>query len=64
MTLDYVDVTVDDETKTGIHFVPAAHFAFVKNGLQGNPWDRAVQFRDDIYDRDRLLARALLALAR
>jgi len=48
LTLDYVDVTAGSETKKDLYFFNAAQFAFQKNGLEGNPWERAVQFRDQI----------------
>ena len=48
LTLDYVDVSAAGETKSGVYFLQAAQFAFEKNGLESNPWDRAVQFRDEL----------------
>jgi len=51
LTLDYVDITVGDETKKNIYFYKASQFAFVQNGMERNPWDSAVQFRDELISR-------------
>ena len=48
LTLDYVDVTADGETREKIYFYQASQFAFQKNGMESNPWDSAVQFRDEL----------------
>jgi len=48
LTLDYVDVQVGDEIRRGIYYYQACDWVFKKHGLSGNPWDRAVQFRDEI----------------
>jgi hypothetical protein len=48
LTLDYVDITADGETKTNTYFYPAGQFAFQKNGMPRNPWDSAVQFKDEL----------------
>jgi hypothetical protein len=48
LTLDYVDVTAGGETLKNVYFYRANQFAFQKNGLPRNPWDSAVQFRDEI----------------
>jgi len=48
LTLDYVDVTTRGEPRKNIYFYQASKFAFEKNGMDGNPWDNAVQFRDEI----------------
>lgn len=46
LTLDYVDITAGGETKRDLYFYQANQFAFQKNGLERNPWDSAVQFKD------------------
>jgi hypothetical protein len=51
LTLDYVDVTAGGETKERVHFYHAAQFAFKQNGMDGDPWDRAVQFRDELISK-------------
>jgi len=48
LTLDYVDITAGGETKTNIYFYGAGQFAFQKNGMPRNPWDSAVQFKDEL----------------
>ncbi|MEA3225783.1 MAG: glycosyl hydrolase, partial [Planctomycetota bacterium] len=48
LTLDYVDVTAGGETKRDIYFYQASQFVFSKNGMGRNPWDSAVQFRDEL----------------
>lgn len=47
LKLDYVDITAGGETKQDLHFYRAAEMAFQKNGMDRNPWDHAVQFRDE-----------------
>ena len=48
LTLDYVDVTAGGETQKDVYFYQASQFAFRKNGMDRNPWDSAVQFRDEL----------------
>jgi len=48
LTLDYVDITVGGETKENAHFFQAQQLVFTQNGMDGNPWDRAVQLRDSL----------------
>jgi len=52
LTLDYVDIEAGGETKSGVYFYAANRFAFQKNGLDRNPWDSAVQFRDEILKKE------------
>lgn len=47
LTLDYLDLTIGSETKKGIYCYTAAEMAFAKHGIEHNPWDHAVQFRDE-----------------
>jgi hypothetical protein len=51
LTLDYVDVTVGDETRTNTYFYQANQFAWLKNGLERDPWDSAVQFKDELISK-------------
>jgi len=51
LTLDFVDVTAGGETKKNVYFYKASQFAFSQNGMGRNPWDRAVQFRDELISR-------------
>jgi hypothetical protein len=48
LTLDYVDVTAGGETKQNVYFYQANRFVFQKHGMDGNPWDSSVQFRDEL----------------
>lgn len=48
LTLDYVDITARGETKQNTYFYQANQFAFRKNGMDRNPWDSAVQLRDNL----------------
>jgi len=51
LTIDFVDITAAGETKKNIYFYRANQFAFQKNGMDRNPWDSAVQFRDELITR-------------
>jgi hypothetical protein len=48
LTLDYVDITAGGERKQNIYFYRANRLAFQKNGMDRNPWDSAVQLRDNL----------------
>jgi len=48
LTLDYVDITAGGQTKKNIYFYQASQFAFAENGMGRNPWDSAVQLRDEL----------------
>jgi len=48
LILDFMDVTAGGETKEAVLFKRAGEFAFVKNGMEHDPWDHAVQFRDEL----------------
>ncbi len=48
LTLDYVDITAGGESRNDVYFYRANQFAFQKNGMERNPWDSAVQFRDEL----------------
>ena len=48
LILDYLDIEAGGEKKTSLYWGKAAEFMFQKNGLAGNPWDHAIQFRDEI----------------
>ncbi len=51
LPLDYVDVTAGGQTKKGVHFYQANRLVWQRHGLDGNPWDSAVQFRDELITR-------------
>lgn len=51
LTLDYVDITASGETRTNLYCYQAGQFAWQKNGVERNPWDSAVQFKDELIAR-------------
>ena len=51
LTLDYVDVTAGGESRTNLYFYQANQFAWQKNGEKRNPWDSAVQFKDELISK-------------
>ncbi len=51
LAIDFVDVTAGGETLERAHVYRAGQFAFRKNGMDRNPWDSAVQFRDELITR-------------
>ena len=51
LVLDYVDVEAGGEKLASSYFYPAGQFLFKKNGFDRNPWDSAVQFRDELISR-------------
>jgi hypothetical protein len=49
LTLDYVDVTIGKECRTNSYFYPANKWIWQYHGLsEGNPWDSAVQWKDEL----------------
>ena len=48
LVLDYVDISAGGESRTNIYVYQANQFAFRKNGMDRNPWDSAVQFKDEL----------------
>ncbi|MHC4749827.1 MAG: glycosyl hydrolase [Planctomycetota bacterium] len=48
LTLDFIDITAGGQVKKNMYFYQASQFAFVQNGMDRNPWDSAVQFRDEL----------------
>ena len=51
LTLDYLDVTLGEKTTEKIYYNKAAQLAFAKYGMNENPWDHGVQFRDELISR-------------
>jgi len=51
-TIDYVDITAGGETRKALYFYKANQLAFQKNGMEHNPWDSAVQFRDELITKN------------
>jgi hypothetical protein len=51
LVLDYLDVRAGGENIERTYVYQASQFAFQKNGVERNPWDSAVQFRDELITR-------------
>lgn len=51
LTLDYVDLTVGGNTKKGLSTYQAGDVVYQEHGLQRNPWNCAVQFKDELITR-------------
>ncbi|HEY9174959.1 MAG TPA: glycosyl hydrolase [Verrucomicrobiae bacterium] len=51
LRLDYVDITAGGESRSNVYYYAAAQFAFQKNGMPANPWDSAVQFKDELISK-------------
>jgi hypothetical protein len=52
LVLDYLDITAGGEKRAGLYYYQANQFAFQKNGMQRNPWDSAVQFKDELIRKE------------
>ncbi len=51
LTLDYVDITAGGETRKNVYYYRANQLAWQKNGLPRNPWDSAVQYKDELISK-------------
>lgn len=51
LTLDYVDVRAGGESRTNVYCYEANQFAWKRNGMERDPWDSAVQFKDEFISR-------------
>jgi len=51
LALDYVDMTTGGETRKNVYFYRANQMAFRAAGMDRNPWDSAVQFRDELISK-------------
>jgi hypothetical protein len=51
LTLDFVDVTAGGETRQNVYYYRANQLAWQKNGLPRNPWDSAVQYKDELISK-------------
>jgi len=51
LVLDYVDIEAGGETRTNIYVYKANQFAWSKNGAQRDPWDSAVQFKNELISK-------------
>lgn len=52
LTLDYCDLIIDGRRERDLYFYEAQRMAFRFHGLEGNPWDSAVQYKTGILDLD------------
>jgi hypothetical protein len=51
LTLDYVDVVVGSESRESVYFYDANRLIWRQHGFARNPWDSAVQFKDELISR-------------
>jgi hypothetical protein len=51
LTLDFVDVTAGGKSRTNIYVYAANRFVWQQNGMDQNPWDSAVQFKDELISK-------------
>jgi len=51
LTIDFVDIAAGGERIEKAYFYRANQFAFRKNGMDRNPWDSAVQFKDELISK-------------
>jgi hypothetical protein len=51
LTLDFADVAAGGEARSNLYFYAANQFVWQKNGMDRNPWDSAVQFKDELITR-------------
>ncbi len=51
LTVDFVDVSAGGKTMKDVYFYKANRFVFQQNGMERNPWDSAVQFRDELISK-------------
>ncbi len=50
--LDYVDLVLNGEVTEGLYFYNAQTLIYQAHGMQKNPWDSGVQFKDEIIQQD------------
>ncbi len=52
LTIDYVDIAAGGQTQKAVYVLKARDFAYAQNGksigISRDPWDRAVQFKDEL----------------
>lgn len=56
ITLDYVDLVLKGETTEGVYFYDAQTRIYQAHGFPKNPWDNAVQFKDELIQKDKFPA--------
>jgi hypothetical protein len=52
LTIDYCDLTMNNQTEKDLYFYQAQTKAFQAHGLPVNPWDHAVQYKKNIVEKD------------
>ena len=58
LTIDYCDLTVNNQTEKDLYFYQAQTKAFQAHGLSVNPWDHAVQYKKNIVEKDTFGAKS------
>lgn len=56
LTLDYVDLVLKGESSEGLYYYDAQTRIYRAHGFDKNPWESAVQFKDEIIRKDRFPA--------
>ena len=56
LILDYCDLTLCGKKEENVYFFKAAETIFKHHGFESNPWERAVQFKSDILDKNTFAA--------
>ncbi len=56
LPLDYVNLTLNGETTNGLYFYDAQTRIYQAYGFSKNPWDSAVQYKDEILQKDHFPA--------
>jgi len=51
LAVDYVDITAGGETQQNLYYYRANQLAWQKNGLPRNPWNSAVQYKDELISK-------------
>ena len=51
LTLDFVDVTAGGDTQHDVYCYAANQFVWRKNGMERDPWDSAVQYKDELISK-------------
>jgi len=52
LTMDYCDLAIKSKREKDLYFYDAQRKTFQANGLKGNPWDSAVQYKTSLLDLD------------
>jgi len=63
LTLEFCDLTIGNTTKKELYYPLAADEAFKANGFtSGDPWNKAIQYKRNIVDRDTFTAGGFKAI--